>query len=571
MPFSSTWTCWVTPLRLSSSPSGILPLCHVVWSKSWSCSVTSSLNCRFTVTARGATPGRKRFFKTGVIPSKSKRFSDYGVAAKAWEDPWRHSAPKASVPLRATGNHKQKLQKVRKSITPSPMGKRNLKVAVIGCAHGELDGIYAAIRETEEKSGIKVDVVLCAGDFQAVRNRADMESLACPPKYRDMRSFWKYYNGTLHAPIPTFFIGGNHEASNHLQEIPLGGLVAPNIYFLGYAGVVNFRGLRLAGVSGTYVEHGYRRKRTERPPYAGSSIRSVYHMREEDVNRILRLSPKRNDAGSSPIGRTNGVDVMLSHDWPRGITDYGDLQALLKAKPFLRTEIAEGSFGNAPMMQVLRSLRPTYWFSAHMHVKFPAIVSHQSSNSSETCTKFLALDKVLPRRDFLQILDIQVDCETDQHDQPQLEEGEHPVHLDLEWLTVLRTEAENKNGNRTTAVTQEEMKITREILASHHIPLSVLMKSDFLPTADSHSETAVVPRPQSKTLSPFQIQKNNTRLFKALGLLAPPDYLFLADDTQDDSQPTQGTARTTTTVKKEGSPPPTTLLHEGDELDILKT
>lgn len=31
----------------------------------------------------------------------------------------------------------------------------------------------------------------------------------------------------------TVFIGGNHEASNHLQELPYGGWVAPNIYYLG--------------------------------------------------------------------------------------------------------------------------------------------------------------------------------------------------------------------------------------------------------------------------------------------------------------------------------------------------
>jgi len=31
----------------------------------------------------------------------------------------------------------------------------------------------------------------------------------------------------------TIFIGGNHEASNYLQELPYGGWVAPNIYYLG--------------------------------------------------------------------------------------------------------------------------------------------------------------------------------------------------------------------------------------------------------------------------------------------------------------------------------------------------
>lgn len=54
---------------------------------------------------------------------------------------------------------------------------------------------------------------------QAVRNEGDLESLACPPKYRAMNSFWKYFNGEKVAPYLTIFIGGNHEASNYLWEL----------------------------------------------------------------------------------------------------------------------------------------------------------------------------------------------------------------------------------------------------------------------------------------------------------------------------------------------------------------
>jgi len=52
--------------------------------------------------------------------------------------------------------------------------------------------------------------------------------------------------------VPTIFIGGNHEASNVLQELPYGGWVAPNIFYMGYAGVVRFGHIRIAGVSGIY-------------------------------------------------------------------------------------------------------------------------------------------------------------------------------------------------------------------------------------------------------------------------------------------------------------------------------
>ncbi len=40
---------------------------------------------------------------------------------------------------------------------------------------------------------------------QAVRNLDDLECLACPPKYRELKSFYKYYTGQLKAPYLTIF------------------------------------------------------------------------------------------------------------------------------------------------------------------------------------------------------------------------------------------------------------------------------------------------------------------------------------------------------------------------------
>lgn len=46
-----------------------------------------------------------------------------------------------------------------------------------------------------------------------------MLNLAVPNKYRTIKDFHKYYSGHAIAPFLTIFIGGNHEASNHLQEL----------------------------------------------------------------------------------------------------------------------------------------------------------------------------------------------------------------------------------------------------------------------------------------------------------------------------------------------------------------
>ena len=131
-------------------------------------------------------------------------------------------------------------------------------IAVEGCCHGELDSIYASMARAEKEANTKVDLLLICGDFQAVRNAADLAGMACPPKYRAMHDFYKYYTGEKVAPVLTIFIGGNHEASAHLGSLPHGGWAAPNIYYLGFASVIRVNGLRIGGLTGIFNGRHYR-------------------------------------------------------------------------------------------------------------------------------------------------------------------------------------------------------------------------------------------------------------------------------------------------------------------------
>ncbi|VEL37358.1 unnamed protein product [Protopolystoma xenopodis] len=118
-----------------------------------------------------------------------------------------------------------------------------VKVCVVGCLHGELDKVYADIACAEQRYNFSTQLVLCCGDFQSLRNPSDLSSISVPPKYYRMGDFWRlissyhstssYYSEEIKAPIMTLFVGGNHEASNYLQELPYGGWVAPNIYYMG--------------------------------------------------------------------------------------------------------------------------------------------------------------------------------------------------------------------------------------------------------------------------------------------------------------------------------------------------
>ena len=116
---------------------------------------------------------------------------------------------------------------------PSP---QSLSIAIEGCCHGELDNIYRRLKDHERDTGRKLDLLICCGDFQSLRNAADFHSSSIPPKYRSLGTFPQYYSGEKTAPILTLFIGGNHEASQPLRELHYGGWVAPNIYYLGAAG-----------------------------------------------------------------------------------------------------------------------------------------------------------------------------------------------------------------------------------------------------------------------------------------------------------------------------------------------
>ncbi|KAL0016577.1 hypothetical protein SO802_003646 [Lithocarpus litseifolius] len=285
-----------------------------------------------------------------------------------------------------------------------------MRIAVEGCMHGDLDTVYKTLQYAETKNNFKIDLLLCCGDFQAVRNEKDLESLNVPRKYRSMNSFWKYYSGEEVAPFPTIFIGGNHEASNYMWELYHGGWAAPNIYFLGFAGVVKFGNIRIGGLSGIYNQRHYHLGHYERPPYNEHTIRSVYHVREYDVHQLLQVEEP--------------IDIFLSHDWPVCITDYGNSEELIRRKPYFKKEIEERTLGSVAAAQLLEKLKPPYWFSAHLHCKFSALVQHGEGG---LVTKFLALDKCLPGRPFLQILEI------------ESEPGPYEIQYDEEWLAITRS------------------------------------------------------------------------------------------------------------------------------------
>jgi lariat debranching enzyme len=325
-----------------------------------------------------------------------------------------------------------------------------------------------------------------------VRNAQDLNTMSCPVKYRAMGDFHKYYSGEKVAPYLTIFIGGNHEAASHMRELYYGGWAAPNIYYMGAANVLRLGPIRIAGLSGIWKGFDYRKPHYERLPFTDDAIRSFYHARELDVRKLLQI-------------RTQ-VDVGLSHDWPQGMEWLGNHHELFRKKSFFLEDAKSGRLGSPAALYLIDWLRPAYWFSAHMHVKYPAVKTFESKTKevpeaetviepsgpvvikneeeidldldddlspdppkpsdekpsvskdirsllpesfqapkppeslpypkgiANTSTKFLALDKLLPNRDFLQL------TEVEPLTVPELDSLTRPLKLsyDPEWLAVTR-------------------------------------------------------------------------------------------------------------------------------------
>lgn len=96
---------------------------------------------------------------------------------------------------------------------------------------------------------------------------------------------------------------------------------------------------------------------------------------------------------------TDPIDIFLSHDWPTLVGEVTNIQLLGKIKPHFKKDLNGEGLGSPVLSTLLKMLKPRFWFSAHLHLRWEQDIKHQDG----TTTTFLALDKPIPKRGFLDI------------------------------------------------------------------------------------------------------------------------------------------------------------------------
>ena len=284
--------------------------------------------------------------------------------------------------------------------------EEKINIIVTGCIHGCLDKMYSDIQDYSSSKKLKIDLVLCTGDFESIRSENDLNFLACPEKYREMGDFHKYYTNKVKAPYLTIFIGGNHEASNYLEQNYYGGWVTSNIYYLGRSGVINVKGIRIAGVSGIFNQYDYFRGNFEKnDDDIKCDKKTIFHLREFEIAKMSHIK--------------NKIDIFMTHDWPTNLIKEEDKEKIYKQYPHNKQGIIDGTNGSFPGEFILRYLKPNFFICGHMHYYYSNIIND---------TEIFAFDKCVDKRKYFGFIQVKKSIEEmDLNDE---------IYIDPEWMAI---------------------------------------------------------------------------------------------------------------------------------------
>ncbi|RKG95685.1 serine/threonine protein phosphatase [Corallococcus sp. CA053C] len=222
----------------------------------------------------------------------------------------------------------------------------SLLVAALGDIHGRFHRVEAWLDALEQARGRRVDFALAVGDVEAFRHADDHRRKAA--KRAMPAEFAEYADGLRRMKRPLYFIGGNNEDFEALHDLPDGGELAPDVHYLGRAGLRTLGGLRVAYLSGIHAPR-FIDQPLKRPTSLDTAKQAGY-FRAPEVERVAALKD---------------VDLLLVHEWPRGIVHKAREERLAPALPLPSPWI-----GNPVTRKLVDAVHPRWVLCGHSHKPF---------------------------------------------------------------------------------------------------------------------------------------------------------------------------------------------------------
>jgi lariat debranching enzyme len=234
------------------------------------------------------------------------------------------------------------------------MSTHSLLIAVVGDIHGRFHRVEVWMDALEKALGRPVDMVLAVGDVEAFR-RADDQRRKMTKRLMPAE-FAEYADGQRQMKRPLYFIGGNNEDFEALHDAQEGMELAPQVFYLGRAGLQTLRGLRVAYLSGIHAPRFF--EQPLKRPRALDTAKQAGYFRAPEVERVMHA---------------RDVDLLLVHEWPRGIVQRARDENAPSARPLPSYWI-----GNPITRRLADTLRPKWMFCGHSHKGFAVSLGGES-------------------------------------------------------------------------------------------------------------------------------------------------------------------------------------------------
>ena len=247
------------------------------------------------------------------------------------------------------------------------MAPESLLVAGVGDIHGRFRRVEAWLDALAEARGRPVDMVLAVGDVEAFRHADDHRRKAA--KRAMPAEFAEYADGVREMNRPLYFIGGNNEDFEALHDSQDGLQLAPNVHYLGRAGLKELHGLRVGYLSGIHAPRFY--EQPLKRPRSLDTAKQAGYFRAPEVEKVAAL---------------RDMDLLLVHEWPRGLPQ----RAQEREVPPPGRTLPSYWIGNPITRRLVETVHPKWVLCGHSHRAFAVTLG---GNAARPPTRVACLDQ----------------------------------------------------------------------------------------------------------------------------------------------------------------------------------